>query len=65
MKISKKITEAGTDIEEVKRQNANSGLTYNEVKEVLARTGGIGTAQYSDTDPAQVRKANEPADSKA
>ncbi|MGN7386182.1 gamma-type small acid-soluble spore protein [Sporosarcina sp. SAFN-015] len=60
MKISKKFTQAGTDIEEVKRQNANSGLSYNEVKEVLARTGGIGTGQYSDTDPAQVRKANKP-----
>lgn len=60
MKISKKVTEAGTDIEEVKRQNANSGLSYNEVKEILAQTGGKGTAQYSDTDPAQIRKANEP-----
>ncbi|MGG0668555.1 gamma-type small acid-soluble spore protein [Lederbergia citrisecunda] len=60
MKISKKFTVAGTDIEEVKKQNANSGLSYNEVKEVLARTGGIGTAKYSDTDPAQIRKDNEP-----
>jgi phage terminase large subunit len=59
MKISKKFTEAGTDIEEVKRQNANSGLSYNEVKEILAHTGGKGTAQFSDTDPEQVRKANE------
>ncbi|MFC5601888.1 gamma-type small acid-soluble spore protein [Sporosarcina koreensis] len=59
MKISKKLTEAGTDIEEVKRQNANSGLSYNEVKELIARNGGKGTAQYSDTDPAQVRKEIE------
>lgn len=56
MKISKKRTEAGTDIEEVKRQNADSGLTYNEVKAIIAQNGGKGTAQYSDTDPAQVRK---------
>lgn len=60
MKDAKKFTEAGTDIEEVKQQNANSGLTYNEVKEILARTGGKGTAQYSDTDPEQIRRANEP-----
>lgn len=59
-KISKKRTQAGTDIEEVKRQNANSGLSYNEMKEVLAQAGGNGTAQYSDTDPAQIRKANKP-----
>ena len=37
MKISKKLTEAGTDIEEVKRQNANSGLSYNEVKKMIAQ----------------------------
>ena len=60
MKISKKRTEAGTDIEEVKRQNANSGLSYNEVKKMIAQTGGKGTARYSDTDPEQIRKANEP-----
>lgn len=33
----KKFTEVGTDIEEVKRQNANSGMSYNEVKEYLAK----------------------------
>lgn len=59
MKISKKFTETGTDIEEVKRQNANSGLSYNEVKVIVARSGGKGTAQYSDTDSAEIRKANE------
>lgn len=32
----KKTTIAGTDIEEVKRLNANSGLTYNQVKQLLA-----------------------------
>ncbi|WP_286170675.1 hypothetical protein [Bacillus sp. NTK071] len=29
-------TKSGTDIEEVKRRNANSGLTYNQAKEQLA-----------------------------
>ncbi|MFD1205983.1 gamma-type small acid-soluble spore protein [Sporosarcina contaminans] len=56
MKDSKKFTEAGTDIEEVKRQNAQSGLSYYEVKELIARTGGKGTAMYSDTDPEQIKK---------
>ncbi|MCG7333808.1 gamma-type small acid-soluble spore protein [Sporosarcina sp. ACRSM] len=54
----KKYTEAGTDIEEVKRQNANSGLTYNEIKEVLAKSCGFGTGQYSDTDAEAVREQN-------
>lgn len=35
MKSNKK-TIAGTDIEEVKRLNAESGLSYNEVKILLA-----------------------------
>ncbi|MFE8699469.1 hypothetical protein ACFYKX_02400 [Cytobacillus sp. FJAT-54145] len=34
---NKKYTVAGTDIEEVKKLNANSGLSYNEVKQLLAR----------------------------
>lgn len=33
---TKKYTIVGTDIEEVKRLNRNSGLSYNEVKELLA-----------------------------
>lgn len=49
-------TKAGTDIDEVKRKNANSGLSYNEVKALIAHTGGYGTAKYSDTDPAAVQK---------
>ena len=61
MNDKQKYTVTGTNIEEVKRQNDNSGLTYNEVKEVLARTGGKGTAIYSDTDPKQVGKANTPS----
>lgn len=32
-----KYTVAGTNIEEVKRQNANSGLTYNELNELIAK----------------------------
>ena len=54
----KKFTEAGTDIMEVKRQNKESGLTYNEVKEILAKTGGTGTAIYSDTNMEEVKKKN-------
>ena len=52
-------TVAGTDINEVKRQNANSGLTYNEVKALIAKTGGKGTGVYSDTNPEMVKKQNE------
>ncbi|WP_034671106.1 hypothetical protein [Ectobacillus panaciterrae] len=33
----KKYTVVGTDIEEVKRLNKNSGLTYNQVKELLVK----------------------------
>lgn len=32
-----KYTISGTDIEEVKRLNAHSGLTYNEVKALIAK----------------------------
>ncbi|PWW25905.1 hypothetical protein DFO73_112198 [Cytobacillus oceanisediminis] len=32
----KNLTIAGTDIEEVKRLNNQSGLSYNEVKRLLA-----------------------------
>ncbi|MBU8906480.1 hypothetical protein [Desertibacillus haloalkaliphilus] len=30
-------TVAGTNIDEVKRKNRQSGLTYNEVKQLLAK----------------------------
>ncbi|WP_285858637.1 hypothetical protein [Neobacillus niacini] len=33
----KRYTIAGTDIEEVKRLNSQSGLSYNEVKQLLAK----------------------------
>ncbi|WP_276607966.1 hypothetical protein [Bacillus sp. BHET2] len=31
----KNVTKAGTDIDDVKRQNQHSGLTYNQVKQLL------------------------------
>jgi hypothetical protein len=34
---NKKHTIVGTDIEEVKRLNSQSGLSYNQVKELLAK----------------------------
>ncbi|MBD7908900.1 gamma-type small acid-soluble spore protein [Sporosarcina gallistercoris] len=55
MQTDKKYTVAGTDIEEVKRLNANSGLTFNELNALIAKTGGKGSAPYSDTDPSQVK----------
>ena len=33
-------TVSGTNIDEVKRNNAKSGLTYNEVKQLLAMEKG-------------------------
>ncbi|WP_147535214.1 gamma-type small acid-soluble spore protein [Bacillus marasmi] len=44
--IDTQYTIVGTNIDEVKRLNAESGLSYNEVKELLARTtGGTGMAK--------------------
>lgn len=55
-----KHTVAETDIEFVKRQNAQSGMSYNEVKEWLAKTtGGHGTRIYSNTDIEDVRRKNQ------
>lgn len=54
-----KFTSVGTNIDDVKRKNAESGLSYNEVKEILAKTGGHGTKIYSDTDVEQVKKENQ------
>lgn len=39
-------TQSGTDIEEVKRNNANSGLTFNEVKQLIAKTVGSEQAEF-------------------
>jgi len=35
-KKQKRLTVAGTNIDEVKRLNSQSGLSYNEVKQLLA-----------------------------
>lgn len=37
----KKYTEAGTNIDEVKRLNAASGLSYNDVKALLAQKSDV------------------------
>ncbi|MDC2866838.1 MULTISPECIES: hypothetical protein [unclassified Bacillus (in: firmicutes)] len=37
MNKEKKYTIVGTDIDEVKSLNKNSGLSYNEVKQLLAK----------------------------
>jgi len=49
------LTASGTNINDVKRKNADAGLSYNEVKELLAKTGGHGTAKYSDTNSEEVK----------
>lgn len=42
-------TIVGTNIDEVKRRNAQSGLSYNEVKVLLAESGRRNTKKYSNT----------------
>ncbi|AZU62968.1 hypothetical protein [Neobacillus mesonae] len=37
MSSNKRFSSVGTDIEEVKRLNSQSGLSYNEVKQLLAK----------------------------
>lgn len=49
-------TSVGTDIDEVKRKNAEADLSYNEVKKLLAQSGGVGTAIYSDTNKEEVKQ---------
>jgi len=52
----------GTNIAAVKRQNERSGMSYNEVKEWLAKTtGGQGTGIYSDTNIEEVKRKNQPS----
>ncbi|RHW34719.1 gamma-type small acid-soluble spore protein [Lysinibacillus yapensis] len=53
-------TAAGTNIEEVKRKNAEYGLSYNEVKALLASTGGKNTKQFSDTNAEEIKKQIHP-----
>ena len=56
---NQEFTESGTNIADVKRNNKNSGLTYNEVKEVLAqKTGNPDAGSYSQTDIKNVQKNN-------
>lgn len=53
----KKYTVVGTDIEAVKQKNAQSGMSYKEVKEFLAKTTqGYGTAKFSDTKVESMKK---------
>ena len=48
-------TVVGTDIEEVKKANQNSGLTYNQAKELLARIKG--TKDAGSFTPAEINAA--------
>lgn len=57
MESNNQYTVAGTNIEEVKRKNAESGLSYKEVYEMLAKTGGKNTKAYSDTNIEEVKKS--------
>lgn len=53
-------TVAGTNIDAVKRQNERSGMSYNEVKQLLSQTtGGKGTRIYSDTNFEEVKRKNK------
>ncbi|WEG11310.1 gamma-type small acid-soluble spore protein [Pullulanibacillus sp. KACC 23026] len=50
-KQNKRYTIVGTDIDEVKEKNAHSGLSYNEVKALIAREKlGFEPSKHSDTD---------------
>ncbi|AXI11131.1 gamma-type small acid-soluble spore protein [Oceanobacillus zhaokaii] len=52
-----KFTVAGTNIDAVKKKNEQSGMSYNEVKEWIAKTtGGHGTGIYSDTNIEEVKR---------
>jgi hypothetical protein len=55
----KAYTVSGTNIEDVKRKNANSGLSYNEVKKLIAKNRGLGTGIYSDTSLDDVTRNNQ------
>lgn len=58
--MNEKYTAAGTDIDAVKKLNEQSGMSYNEAKEYIARTsGGRGTGTYSDTNADNVRQKNQ------
>jgi hypothetical protein len=56
---TQEFTESGTNIADVKKNNENSGLTYNEVKKVLAqKAGNPDGGSYSQTDIKNVQKNN-------
>ena len=58
----KKYTEAGTDIDEVKKLNAASGISYNEALALLAQASEIQTA---DEIPLEPLRGNIEVDSNA
>ena len=58
----KKYTEAGTDINEVKRLNEASGLSYNDVLTLLAQKSEV---QKVDEIPFEPMKENLEVDSNA
>ncbi len=53
---NKKYTEVGTDIAEVKKQNAQSGPTFNEIKEIAANNEFDPTANGNMVDPETPKK---------
>ena len=57
----KKLTEVGTDIEEVKRLNAESGLSYNDIKAFLVKASEVHTV---DEIPLNELKRNFEIDSR-
>ncbi|GGD01592.1 gamma-type small acid-soluble spore protein [Pontibacillus salipaludis] len=55
-----------TNVNDVKSKNAHSGMSYREVEEYLANTtGGQDTKQYSNTNPATVRRKLESKNSES
>ncbi|WP_019413739.1 hypothetical protein [Paenisporosarcina sp. TG20] len=52
-------TKSGTNIEEVKRNNAHSGLTYNEIEQLIAEKIGRQDAEIaSEQDFTNLKKKN-------
>lgn len=51
-------TVSGTNINEVKRKNADAGLSYNEVKELLAKNSGYGKTISNETNSHDVKVKN-------
>ncbi|HWI48955.1 MAG TPA: gamma-type small acid-soluble spore protein [Rummeliibacillus sp.] len=52
-------TVVGTDINEVKRKNVDSGISYNEKKAMLAKTNSQSKAINSITHPNKVKMENK------